>query len=377
MNADELNARFLAAHDMDAIGMTATPLLSRVADYVRMLRVPTPRPARGEVALSSRASALHIDEVYAAQGTALGRFGAPVRVSTQRPALLGSLSSGVIVALGPGVHGVAVGDEVLVVPSASSESGAWAQYRCVPARRVMLKPASLSHVQAVALTMAGCVAWTAADLRARERDAHCVVVGASGAVGVILLQLLKRHGCRVTAVCSAASEEFVRTHGADDVIPYDRARWGDRLLTRRELQDAVFDCVGGRGVEAQARRALRPNGEFRTVVGPVRHIGERRLSLWTWLGHAFYVLGRMAVSRLDGPKYTFVATVPPRVAEPAMAHLVTHGIEMPIERVIPFDARAVASAILTVSSHRTRGRIVIDFSEVTTTSVCSGAPTPG
>lgn len=68
---------YASATVMRAISMTRFPEIGKVADELKMLTIPVPRPASGEVAIEIAASAMHIDEIFAAQGTALGRFYGP------------------------------------------------------------------------------------------------------------------------------------------------------------------------------------------------------------------------------------------------------------------------------------------------------------
>jgi len=358
---DDVESVFQNAPAMKAVGMIEKPRISEVSDYLRMLEVPTPRPESGEVAIELRASAMHIDEIYTAQGTALGRFYGPKSVSAINPYILGSSVSGVVVALGEGSDKFSVGDEVLAIPNEQGESASWATYRCVAETMVMPKPDELTHVETAAVTMASCVAWGSIERSRTKPGASCVVVGASGSIGSIVLQLLKSRNCHVTAVCSASSEDSVRVHGADEVIDYTKVQFGEYLGSRGELQDAVFDCVGGRDIEANALVALKRTGVFATVVGPEKYIGERKLSRWEVTKIMAYIGRRMLTSRIAGPRYVFAEKYPRTVIASAMSEVVKHDIRMPIQAVIPFELDAIVGAVNSLTTHRSKGRTVIDF----------------
>lgn len=355
--------RYLQSGKMKAIGLTQKPEISHVSGSIQMLEVPVPRPAIGEIAIRLSASAMHVDEIYAAQGTALGRFFAPKKPSVDSPCLLGSSVSGVVVDTGDSVDQFSVGDEVIVIPNEMGETASWAEYRCVPITYVMHKPGQLSHIEAAALTMASCVAWAAVQNGQVEAGSRCVVVGASGAVGSLAVQLLKSLGCYITAVCSADNEGLVRSLGADHVIDYTQHAFGKYLRHAGELQDAVFDFVGGRDVEENALMVLKQKGRFITVVGPEKYIGEEKLSLWEFSKLASYIARRMFLSLFFGARYIFSGTLPRNCIDGALQRALEYDIRMPIDAVIPFDRHAIADSIERLQSHRTKGRIVIDFNK--------------
>ena len=355
-------ATYSNATSMRAIGMTTFPKIGRVADSLEMLKVSVPRPGNDEIAVRLSASSMHIDEIYAAQGTALGRFYGPKAVSKAEPHILGSSVSGTIVALGKDVERFAIGDDVIAIPSEQMELGSWAEYRCIGESWVMPKPPVLSHVEAAAVTMACCVAWGAIRFAKVNNGDRCVVVGASGAIGVMILQYLKSMDCYVTAVCSGASDAFVRNFGADEVVNYTKEDFGDVAVANNEKYDAVFDCVGGRDIEESSFKVLKKSGVFETVVGPLQYIGERKLSWPAFIKVVLYIGWRMLVTRLgDGPRYTFGEKYPRLVIDGAMEQLLKHEIRMPVPETVPFEVSAVTGAVRSLITHRNQGRTVIDF----------------
>ncbi len=141
---ETMAAEYLGAATMNAIGITDYPEIGKVADHLKMLTVGIPVPGEREVVVKLAASALHIDEIYAAQGTAFGRFNGPKHVSEVKPHILGSSVSGAIVSLGKDVEGLSVGDEVIAIPNEHGEFGSWATYRCIDQDWLMTKPAALT-----------------------------------------------------------------------------------------------------------------------------------------------------------------------------------------------------------------------------------------
>lgn len=346
---------------MQAVGLTRRPDVGHVGDDLEMLTVPTPRPAPGDVAINVVASSLHIDEINAAQGTALGRFYAPKHMSPEQPHLMGSAVSGVVVGLGQQVDGFKLGDEVMVIPDKEPEANSWATYRCVDQQMVMHKPASWSHQQSVATTMGACVAWGAVKMSGVGAKDHCIVVGASGSIGTMMTSYLTSLGCIVTAVGSGEQEEFMLHRGADNVVDYRTDNFADHAQRMGHDVDAVFDCVGGREIENDGFRALDQHGVFVTVVGPMKYLGEKQLSRFETAQVVGHVLRRIATTRFRAKRYIFGEKPPRRVIDEALAQSIRHNIYMPITDVVPFKLNEIKGAVNAVLQHRSKGRIVIAF----------------
>lgn len=203
---------------------------SEVLEYVD---VEVPAPGPGEVTIDVRAAGMNpADTKHTRQGD-----------PSDLPIAVGYEVAGVLSAVGPDTEiasgGGAVGDEVL----AFRVAGGWAERITVPGADVFAKPAALGFPEAANLLLA---AATAADMirvtRAEGRDT-VVVHGASGAVGVSLLQLLRPLGARVIGTASERNAETVRRFGGEWVA------YGDGLEARiRELApsgvDVALDCVG-------------------------------------------------------------------------------------------------------------------------------------
>jgi NADPH:quinone reductase-like Zn-dependent oxidoreductase len=79
-------------------------------------------------------------------------------------------------------------------------------------------------------------------------------------VGTYTVQLAKHFGAEVTAVCSTASLEMVKSLGADRVIDYTK----EDFSAGGAQYDAIFDAVG-KCTKEQRQRALKPNGAFASV----------------------------------------------------------------------------------------------------------------
>jgi NADPH:quinone reductase-like Zn-dependent oxidoreductase len=156
-----------------------------------------------------------------------------------RQPILGSEFSGVVEQIGKGVKKFKIGDAVFGISDVGMRS--YAEFKCVAEDSVLaLKPSTLTFEQAAALPFAGTTALEFLRKSNLKSGDEILVNGASGAVGIAVVQLAKHQGATVTAVCSAANTALMQSLGADDVIDYaneDFAKNGKRY-------DVIVDTVG-------------------------------------------------------------------------------------------------------------------------------------
>ncbi len=181
--------------------------------------------------------------------------------------ILGFDVSGTVERVGTLVKNVACGDAVFYCPDFSGP-GANAQYHAVGAGIVTKKPAHLGYIEAAAIPLAGLTAWTAlmeqGDLRLGQT---VLIIGASGGVGSLAVQLAHAAGAYVFAVCSAANAGLVRSLGADRVIDRQSEDFAAVVKEEAGQADLVFDCFGADGV-ARSIPIIKPMGRIVTIVDP-------------------------------------------------------------------------------------------------------------
>jgi NADPH:quinone reductase-like Zn-dependent oxidoreductase len=149
--------------------------------------------------------------------------------------------SGVVVALGYGTTGPAIGDAVFGLTDWYRD-GAAAEYVAVEARNLAPKPATLTHREAVAVPMAGLTAVQALFDHGRLAAGQTVLIlGAGGGVGSFAVQLARAAGARVVASARAWARALVLGLGADTFVDADR----DDVAAAARDAHLVFDLVGG------------------------------------------------------------------------------------------------------------------------------------
>src|SRR5580693_146688 len=161
--------------------------------------------------------------------------------------------SGVVVGLGYGTAGFAVGDEVFGLTD-QLRDGSAAEYVAVEARNVAPKPQTVDHVHAAAVPRAGLTAWQALFDHGKLAKGQTVVIhGAGGAVGSMAVQLARWTGAKVIGTGRSQARPLVMDLGADRYVALD----AERLEDVAGRADLVFDTIGGE-VLARSPALLKP-----------------------------------------------------------------------------------------------------------------------
>jgi NADPH2:quinone reductase len=182
------------------------------------LEVPAPEPGPGEVRVRALASSVNGYDVFVAAGMARGMM------EHRYPTIVGKDFAGTVDAVGEGVDGVGVDDEVVGItpPTAYVASeGAYAQYISVPLSPFLQpKPAKLDMPSAASVGLAALTATVCVD-RARASDgATALIVGATGGVGSYAVQLAAARGATVIATTLPEDDPWIRGLGATETVDY-------------------------------------------------------------------------------------------------------------------------------------------------------------
>ncbi|GAB3812913.1 NADP-dependent oxidoreductase [Tessaracoccus terricola] len=222
-------------------------------------------PGSGEIAIDVRAAGVNPVDWKIREGL-LGKHG-PL------PMPMGREASGVVTAVGDGVEGFAVGDEVLGLVAAGH--GAFAERTVLAADQTVAKPAEISFEDAATLPVAGATAYDLTHQVELKEGQSMVVIGAGGGIGRMAAQIGKVHKFDVVGVASAGKRELVESLGVKFVESGDGV--GERL---RELlpegADLVVDLVGGDALRAVAPIAKEPSLVITAAdVDTAREVGAR------------------------------------------------------------------------------------------------------
>ncbi|UED84506.1 zinc-binding dehydrogenase [Streptomyces profundus] len=211
-------------------------------EVLELAEVAVPTPAAGEVLVRVHAVALNNTDLWTREG-AYGRPGDPGALSGWRgpidfPRVQGADVAGRIVAVGTGVDEGLVDRRVVVDPAiydgegpdanpvglmGSERDGGYAEFVTAPAERVHdMTDSPLTDDQLATLPVAYGTALGMIERGQLRRGETALVSGASGGVGVALVQIARARGARVIAISSGSKIDAVREAGAHEVV--DRAR---------------------------------------------------------------------------------------------------------------------------------------------------------
>jgi NADPH2:quinone reductase len=211
-----------------------------------------PPPGPGEVTIAVRAAGVNPADVKH-----------PARADSF-PVPIGYEVAGVVTAVGPSVV-LSVGDEVL----AFRVAGGWASAVTVPAADVFAKPPSLPFPEAANLLLAGCTAAEMLHVAGVATGDTVLVHGASGAVGVSVLQQAALLGASVIGTASPARFDVVERYGGTPVAH------GDDLLSRLPATvDAALDCVGTDEAVDVSLALVADRSRIVTIAAPARAEAE-------------------------------------------------------------------------------------------------------
>ena len=227
------------------------------ADVLSLAEIPQPTIGDRDVLIRVHAAGLDPSVLHIMTGLPhLVRLAFGLR--RPRARVRGFDVAGRIDAVGAQVTQFHPGDEVF-----GFCKGAFAEFACARADRVLPKPANLTFEQAAAVPVSSLTALQGLRNRASlQVGQRVLIIGAAGGVGTFAVQIAKAFGAHVTGVCSTTKVDLVRSIGADEVIDYTR----DDFLTQPQRYDVILDTAGLRPL-TQVRRSLTPRGTLVIVGG--------------------------------------------------------------------------------------------------------------
>ncbi len=205
-----------------------------ILDHLELRQYTPPLPSAGEVRIDVQAAGLNFIDVTKVMGIYPG-------LDPNAPIRLGIECAGTVAAVGEGVQGFEIGEQVIAVTPAMQATAMLASAVTVPAQMVLRKPAKLSVDEAATTPIAFLTAYYSLVELARVRKGDWVLIhAAAGGVGLAAIEIARWAGAGVIAtVGSKEKEDYVRSLGIAHVF-------NSRSLT---FAAGVMQATGGRGVD--------------------------------------------------------------------------------------------------------------------------------
>ncbi|MFF7473428.1 zinc-binding dehydrogenase [Streptomyces sp. NPDC008092] len=304
--------------------------------------VPDPVPGDGEVLVEVVAGAVNRADIMQRQG-----YYDPPPGASPYPGLE---CSGRIVALGPGVSGWSVGDEVCALLA----GGGYAEKVAVPAGQLLPVPEGLDLKQAAALPEVACTVWSNVFMIAHLRPGETLLVhGGSSGIGTMAIQLGKAVGARVAVTAGTKEKlDFCAELGADILVNYREQDFVAEVkqATGGAGADVILDNMGAKYLDRNVQ-ALAVNGRL-AIIGMQGGV-KGELNIGALLGKRAAISATSLRARPLAEKAAICAAVREHVWP-----LIVQGHVRPVvDRELPMADAAQAHRVVEASEHI--GKVVL------------------
>lgn len=219
-------------------------------EFLSIKDVKKPEIRENEVLVKVKAASVNAGDLFTVKGSP---FILRMDVGFPKPKdhILGWDIAGMVDSVGRSVKKFTKGDEVY-----GSTKYAFAEYVAGEENLFEMKPKSLSFEEAAAIPTAGLTALQRLrDGGNIKKGQKLLILGASGGVGSLAVQIARSYGCKVDGVCSSSKKEMVKTLGASRVYSYDK----EDFTQSGEKYDIILDNTG-RNRFSDMKKALSKDG---------------------------------------------------------------------------------------------------------------------
>lgn len=249
------------------------------------------------------------------------------------PYVLGNDAAGVVTEVFADETDFSVGDRVVIHPI----SGTYGEEVVLPNKKAAKIPDQMSFAEAAGMVTTGITAYNLLfQLLKIDSKKTVMVLGASGGVGSLLVQLLHQNGNFILASARKENTEKVRAFGADEFVPYDTENPGDVFF---EQADVVIDATKGSKSSETGLAILKPGGTY-VALNDLPSEDKRKEGVY--LGFA------PQKDYLDQVSFVYL------LQTYAAGNLVIN-----IAEILPFQLSSVMEAHEKIAGHPTAGKIVI------------------
>ncbi|WP_245964504.1 NADP-dependent oxidoreductase [Rufibacter immobilis] len=299
------------------------------ADQIKVGELEVPELKEGEVLVRIKAAAVNPVDSAVREGH-LKQF-LPINF----PAIPGWDVAGVVEDRGFSARRFAVGDEVYAYARRPLvQHGTFAEYIALPESYLARKPQNLSFEETAGIPLVGLTAYQSLfDAGNLQAGQTVLILGASGGIGTLGIQLAKNCGATVIGVASQKNHAFMQELGAHHTIDYNGQDVGEAVKAiAPDGVDLIFDAASGETL-TQSLKALKPDGKLVSILNQGQDL-DKNLNF----------------------QYVFVE---PNSAElDILCELAEAGkLKVHVSQTYPLDQ--AAEAMRQIETHHTKGKIVI------------------
>jgi NADPH:quinone reductase-like Zn-dependent oxidoreductase len=297
--------------------------------------LPKPEVGAADALIAVKAASVNGIDVYQAMGALAGIM------EHIFPSVVGRDFSGTVEAVGSGFGSLAVGDEVFgFVPAMPPiRMGTFGEYLAIgPSVVIARKPAGLGFNEAASLPLAGAAALDLLEAVDPHPGDVVLVVGATGGVGNLVVQLAAQRGLHVIATAGPDQVEFVRGLGAAETVDYTAGSVADAVRAGHpDGIAALIDVINRADKLPKLTALVREGGHVATLMNAVD-------------------AGQLAARKIVG---TNVMAMPTPEKLRLLAEMATAGtLRVTIQATYPVDR---ADEALKAFQGGTLGKVVLTF----------------
>jgi NADPH2:quinone reductase len=309
------------------------------SEVLQMEQIPDPVPGVGEVLVRMEASGINFVEVYQRKG----------QYATNLPYTPGSEGAGTVVAVGPGVRTVQVGERVV----SQGFQGSYAELAIAKEDRLIGVPDAVETRAAAAVMLQGLTAhYLATSTFPLSKGDWCLVHAAAGGVGLLLCQMAVIRGAiAIGTVSTAEKARLAEAAGAQATINYTEQDFAQetRRLTGGKGVQVVYDSVGAATFD-KSLDALAPRGLlalFGQSSGPVPSFDPQLLNR----------KGSLFLTRPTLAHYVATREELAARAEDLFTWIAEERLRVRVHKTFPLEQAAEAHA--TLESRTTMGKLLL------------------
>jgi 2-desacetyl-2-hydroxyethyl bacteriochlorophyllide A dehydrogenase len=231
------------------------------AEKIEIKTVDVPELKEGEVLVKIKAAGVNPVDALVREGY-LKEF-----LPYEFPIIPGWDVAGTVEDRGFSARRFNVGDAVYAYARRPTvQHGTFAEYIVIPESYLATKPENISFEEAAGIPLVGLTAYQSLfDAGKLQKGQTVLILGGSGGVGSLGIQLAKIAGATVIAVASEKNHAFMKELGADHTIDYKDQDVG---AATKEINpdgvDLIFDCASGETLQ-QSLTALKSSGKLVSI----------------------------------------------------------------------------------------------------------------